>query len=84
MGYHNWVNPRHVFMAPSKNICALFKESDKILLRLLPHTCPNLGKLLRVGLVQRYIFQYLNWLSQCSSFSMFIVCIYSFMAKIAK
>ena len=65
---HTGVNPKHVFMGLSKNMCALFEESNEILLYLPPHSRLNPSKLLWVGLVQRYIFQYLNWLSQCSPF----------------
>ena len=52
MSNHARVNPRHVFVALSKNIYALFEELDEVLLCLLFHACPNPSKLLGVGLVQ--------------------------------
>ena len=46
MSNHIWVNPKHVFMTPSKNIHVLLKALDEILLRLLFHACSDPGKLL--------------------------------------
>ena len=56
------INPNHAkFMFKLKHMMSSLGY-------LFPHTRPNPAKLFRVGLIQRYIFQYLNWLNQCFSF----------------
>ena len=61
MSDNTWVNSRHVFMTPCKNINTLPWELDDVLLHLVLHTCSNSSKLLRIVLVQKECLPTLQW-----------------------
>ena len=60
MSYHTWVNPRHVFMTPSKHILAPLEELDEVLLRLLLYACSYPREFLWAGFIQLDVLQYFN------------------------